>query len=150
MDEARVRQFLIIWLNNNNYDIKHLPPDWGKGPWRTGRGARHIAPQPPDIYAKRRSDYPYFYYIEAKGDPPSTTKLQTAMGQIRACMGSTAPASYGMAFPMDFCRIIRDHLSYEAWDGLGANILLVDDNGEVFELNRSKNNYEWIVANSNR
>ncbi|MCJ7425047.1 hypothetical protein MUP01_12400 [Candidatus Bathyarchaeota archaeon] len=145
LPEPRLKQYVIIWLNKEGYDVIGLPADTGPASLPSRRGAPLKSPNPPDIYAKRRGQN-FYYYIEAKGDPPGTQALSSVLGEITRHMVATTPTRYAIAVPMSFCRIIGSYFRYEAWKRLGVYILLVDENAEVSELNPSKRNHEWICS----
>jgi len=146
LTESRVRQFLCLWLNREGYNLLDLARDWGHPPRTKGRrGAPTVTPVLPDIYAKRRGQS-YYYYIEAKGDPPTTTAFYNAIGEIQARMGATTPARYGIGLPMSFCKTICQCFTYEAWRNSGVYILLVDGRGTVAELQPTRANYNHICS----
>jgi hypothetical protein len=133
------------WLNKKGYDVVYISTDRGPQKIPTKRGAPRKAPNYPDILAKRRAQN-FEYYIEAKGDPPSSQALSSVIGEVTRLMVTKAPARYAIAVPESFCGVICKYLKYETWKKQGIYILLVGKDGEVTELNPSKQNYERICS----
>jgi hypothetical protein len=144
--ERRLKDLLVPWLNKNGYDVISMSTDRGPQKIRTKRGAPPKRPDDPDILAKRRGDYPYYYYIEAKGGDPTRQALYSVIGEINHLKVPTTPAHYAIAVPKSFYNVICKCYKYEIWKKNGFYILLVTNDGEVTELNPSKQNYERICS----
>jgi hypothetical protein len=134
---------VIVWLNKHGYDIIGLPADKGRASLPGKRGAPMKTPNPPDIYAKRRGQN-FYYYIESKGDPPSTQALSNVIGELTRHMVAKTPARYAFAVPKSYCSVISRYLKYESWKKLGVYILLVGDDSRVTQLNPSKQNHKLL------
>lgn len=148
LNERRLKQHLITWLNSQGYDIMGLPADKGPATLPPRRGAPMKTPNPPDIYARRREQN-FYYYIEAKGDPPSSQALSNVIGELTRHMVAKTPARYAIAVPTSFCGVMSKYLKYQSWKKQKIYILLVGAEGKVTQLNPSKQNYERICNMAN-
>jgi len=94
MDEEAVKRHVQKWLKDQGYEIVTISSKRGPPQTRAKPGRKALAPTPPDIVARRGTDY---YYVEAKGDPPSATALYTALGQLVSKMAARTPTKYAIA-----------------------------------------------------
>jgi hypothetical protein len=136
MKEPRVREHLVRWLSSRGYTNITMAPQKGRPPSKPkGRGRPSKSSSNPDIKGNKGTSY---YYIEAKGDPPSTTKIYTAIGELCTKKAATTPTTYAIGFPISFAPYILNLLSPRAWKRLEVKILLVSNSGEVAEYSPSK------------
>lgn len=136
MKEPRVREHLVRWLSSRGYTNITMAPHVGRPPSKSkGRGRPIKSSANPDIKGNKGTSY---YYIEAKGDPPSTTKIYTAVGELCAKKAATTPTTYAIGFPESFAPYILNVLSLRAWERLEIRILLVGNSGKVAEYSSSE------------
>jgi len=140
--EESVRNDVTMWLTRKDFELKYIATTRGRPRGSQPRGRPRNA-KPPDIIAKRRTQNSY-YFIEAKGDSPSTTNLYGVIGQIVVQKARTTPASYAVALPVSYKRTILDVLSLRAWKQARFNIILVKSNHSVVEFRPGKRNLENI------
>ncbi len=103
LSEEAIRNAVITWLSRK-FEFRHVATTRGKPPSLRGRGRPRNVP-PPDLIAKLRNQN-YYYFVEAKGDPPSKFKLRHAIGEILEQTARKTPAVYAIACPISFKSII--------------------------------------------
>ena len=130
VSEESVRNSIIVWLSQNDYELRLVASTRGRPSISRRRGRPH-AVKPPDLIAKRHGQN-YYYFIEAKGDP-ATTKFYEVIGEILIQMARTTPAAYGVALPISYKPIILQLLSLRAWHRAGFRILITK-NHQVVEM----------------
>ena len=123
VSEEKVRNTVTEWLSQNNYELRLVATTRGR-PSISKRRGRPRKVKPPDLIAKRR-DQNYYYFVEAKGDKATTTRLFEVIGEILIQMARTTPAAYAIALPMSYRPIILELLSLRAWQKVGFRILIV-------------------------
>lgn len=119
-----------------------MAPHRGRPPSKSrGRGRPKKSSADPDIRGKRGTTY---YFVETKGDPASTGRIYTAIGEICTKRASKTPTTYSIGFPISYAQYISSLLSLRAWKKLDIRILLVRSSGEVNEYTPSKTNLAAI------
>ena len=88
MKEEEVKKRAGAWLEGQGYKIVTVSPERGRTAQKLRRGRRPLAPMEPDIRARRGTEY---YFVEAKGDPASSSQLYTAIGQLVSKMAAKTP-----------------------------------------------------------
>jgi len=142
VSEDIVRNAVIIWLSRNNYELLYIATTRGRPP-RIPRGpGRPRIAKPPDLIAKRRNQN-YYYFVEAKGDPPSSSKFQQVMGEIMCQMARKAPAAYAIAVPISFKSVILNLWNFQVWKKSHARFLFFK-NWRVFELRPSVRDFNGL------
>src|SRR5208282_2321176 len=103
--EEQVKKFTKKWLESKGYKIVALTKKKG-APRRKGkgRGRRPLAVTPPDIKAKKGTSY---YYVEAKGDPPTSNALYMVIGQIVTKMAAKTQIEYAIAVSPNYKRFLH-------------------------------------------
>jgi hypothetical protein len=84
---------------------------------RRGRPAKASEP---DIKAKKTGQY---FFVEAKGDPPSANSFYIAIGQIISKMAAKTPTTYAIALSPKHEKF-KQLLPREAADRVGIKILI--------------------------
>jgi hypothetical protein len=98
-------------------------------------------PTDPDVRGRKGTTY---YFIEIKGDPPTTQKIYQAIGEICTKRASTTPKTCCIAFPKSFASKLSKILPLRAWKKLDVKILIVSHTGEVTEYAPTEANLEEI------
>jgi len=141
MKEPRVREHIVAWLSSKGYQIR-MAPHRGRPPSKTkGKGRPSKSSADPDIKGRKGTTY---YYVEAKGDPPSTGQIYTAIGEICTKRASTTPTVFSVAFPVSYVPFVLNLLSLRAWKKLDIRILFVTTSGEVKEYAPSRASLDEI------
>lgn len=132
--EEVAKNSVITWLSQNDFVLRNIAATRGR-PAIAKRRGRPRRVKPPDLIAKRRNQN-YYYFVEVKGDPPSTTKFYQVWGEIAIQMARKTPAAYAIALPISFKQTILDLLSLRSWKKTGFRILVVRQR-DVVELRPS-------------
>ena len=140
--EEGIRNDVTIWLTRKNFELKYVATTRGRPRVAQPRGRTRNA-KPSDIIAKRRNQN-FYYFIEVKGGPPSTTNLYGVIGQIIVQRARSTPASYAVALPASYKQTILEVLSLRAWKVGRFNIILVKGNHDVMEFRPGKRNLEKL------
>ena len=92
------------WLEEQGYKIVVASPKRGRTPTKSGRGRKPLAVTPPDIKAKKGTDY---YFVEVKGDPASSSAFYTAVGQLVTKMAAKTQTKYALAFSPSYEKLLH-------------------------------------------
>ena len=93
-----------VWLENQGYEIVTISQERGSPTKKSARGRRPLAATEPDIKARKGTKY---YFVEAKGDPSSSTLLYTGIGQLVSKMAATTPTKYAIALSPSYKHLLH-------------------------------------------
>jgi Holliday junction resolvase len=102
MKEQEVKDHVIRYLKSDGWKIITVSPKRGRTPVK--RRGRQPKASEPDIKAKKGGQY---FFVEAKGDPPSANSFYIAIGQITSKMAATTPTRYAIALSPKYRKILH-------------------------------------------
>jgi Holliday junction resolvase len=104
LDEESVKHHVKNWLKERGCEIVVSSPKRGRTPTKSKGGRKPLAATPPDIKAKKGTDY---YFVEVKGDPANSNAFYTAVGQLVTKMAAKTQTKYAVAFSPSYQKFVH-------------------------------------------